>query len=44
MPGQYDVDVRVYFGQAEPTAEMLDRAEDELDRLELPDWGPWELK
>jgi hypothetical protein len=44
IPAQYDVDLRVYFGQAEPTVETLDRAQDELDRLELPDWGPWELE
>ena len=44
VEGQYDVDVRVYFGQAAPTEEMQARTQDELDRLELPDWGPWELE
>jgi hypothetical protein len=41
---QYEVDVRVYFGRATPTAAMRAGAEDELERLRLPDWGPWELE
>ncbi len=44
MEGQYDVDLRVYFGRRDPTDEMLVRAQEELDRLGLPDWGPWELE
>jgi hypothetical protein len=40
---QYDVDLRVYFGRPDPTGEMLARAQAELDRLVLPDWGAWEL-
>lgn len=39
--GQYEVDLRVYFGRPDPTAEMLASAQAMLDLLELPDWGPW---
>jgi hypothetical protein len=44
VEGQYEVDLRVYFGSPDPTEDMLARAQGELDRLELPDWGPWELR
>ena len=44
VEGQYDVDLRVYFGQPDPGGEMLAEAQAELDRLELPDWGTWELE
>jgi hypothetical protein len=44
VEGQYDVDLRVYFGRPDPTEDMLAGAQDELDRLTLPDWGPWELE
>ena len=43
VPGRYDVNVRIYFGR-EPTAEMRAAAEAALERLRLPDWGPWELE
>jgi len=42
--GQYRIDLRVYFGRSEPTERMLARAQAMLDGLELPDWGPWELR
>jgi hypothetical protein len=44
VEGEYEVDLRVYFGSPDPTEDMLARAQGELDRLELPDWGPWELR
>jgi hypothetical protein len=44
VEGQYDVDLRVYFGRPDPDAGVLASAQAELDRLELPDWGPWELE
>ena len=44
VPEQYEVELRVYFGRQDPTAEMLERAQAQLDRLELPQWGPWELE
>jgi hypothetical protein len=41
---QYFVDLWVFFGDVdEPSAEERARAQAMLDRLELPDWGPWEL-
>jgi hypothetical protein len=41
---QYDLDLWVFFGRVdEPSAEERNRAQAVLDRLELPDWGPWEL-
>ena len=42
--GQYDVDLRVYFGRPDPTEGMLEEAQSMLDGLRLPDWGPWETK
>jgi hypothetical protein len=42
--GQYNADIRVFFGRPHPTAEQLERAQAELDRLRLPDWGGWELE
>jgi hypothetical protein len=44
VDGQYDVDLRVYFGRPRPTRETLARAQEELDRLDLPEWGAWELE
>jgi hypothetical protein len=44
VPGQYKVEVRVYFGRGDPTPEMRAAAQAELERLRLPDWGPWELE
>lgn len=41
--GEYRIDLRVYFGRQDPTASMREEAQAMLDRLELPDWGPWEL-
>jgi hypothetical protein len=41
--GEYQVDLRVYFGQPEPTDAMRDEAQTMLDGLRLPEWGPWEL-
>jgi hypothetical protein len=40
--GQYQLDLRVYFGRPDPTEAMLAEAQAMLDGLELPDWGPWE--
>jgi hypothetical protein len=40
--GQYQVDLRVYFGRPDPTEAMLAEAQAMLNGLELPDWGPWE--
>lgn len=42
--GQYNVDLRVYFGRRDPTEAMLAAAQAMLDSLELPDWGPWETR
>jgi hypothetical protein len=42
--GQYNLDLRVYFGRPEPSEEMRSQAQAMLDRLELPDWGPWETR
>jgi len=44
VEGQYEVDARVYFGRPDPSEDMLARAQEEIDRLRLPDWGPWELE
>jgi hypothetical protein len=40
--GQFNLDLRVYFGRPVPTEAMLAEAQAMLDGLELPDWGPWE--
>jgi hypothetical protein len=40
--GNYDVEVWVLFGREHPTQEQLDRAQGELDRLELPKWPRWD--
>jgi hypothetical protein len=41
---QYYLDLWVFFGSADaPSVEELARAQAMLDRLELPNWGPWEL-
>ena len=42
--GRYLLDLRVYFGQARPTAGMLSEADAALRALRFPDWGPWELE
>jgi hypothetical protein len=39
----YQVDLRVYFGRANPTDSMLAEADAMLAGLEFPDWGLWEL-
>jgi hypothetical protein len=39
----YQVDLRVYFGRADPTDSMLAEADAMLAGLEFPDWGLWEL-
>jgi hypothetical protein len=44
VPGQYEVEIRVYFGRPDPTEEMLEGAQGQLDLLVLPQWGPWELE
>jgi hypothetical protein len=41
---QYQVDLRVYFGQEHPTAAMRAEADAVLRGLRWPDWGPWELE
>ena len=41
---QYQLDLRVYFGQPDPSEEMLAEAQAMVDGLVLPDWGPWELE
>jgi hypothetical protein len=43
VSGQYDVDLWVFFGVDEPSAEQRARTQVMLERLQLPDWGPWEL-
>jgi hypothetical protein len=43
VPGRYHVDAWVFFGDGEPTPEQRARAQAMLDRLDLPDWGRWEL-
>jgi hypothetical protein len=40
--GQYNVDLRVYFGRPNPSEETRSQAQAMLERLELPDWGPWQ--
>jgi hypothetical protein len=42
--GKYRIDLRVYFGRPDPTPDMRAEAQAMLDRLALPDWGPWELE
>ena len=42
--GEYNLDLRVYFGRPDPTDAMLSEAQAMLDRLELAAWGPWESK
>lgn len=36
------LDLRVYFGRPDPSPAMRAAAQAMLDRLELPEWGPWE--
>lgn len=36
LTSQYDA--RVYFGRPGPTSKQLERAQAELDRLQMPDW------
>jgi hypothetical protein len=40
---QYNADLWIFYGRREPTAEQRARAQGMLDRLDLPDWGSWEL-
>jgi hypothetical protein len=40
---QYNVDLWIFYGRREPTAQQRAWAQEMLDRLELPDWGSWEL-
>ena len=40
---QYHVDLWIFFGRREATPEQRERAQAMLDRLDLPDWGSWEL-
>ncbi len=44
VPDQYEVEARIYFGRPIPTPAMRAAAEAELERLRLPDWGPFELE
>jgi hypothetical protein len=37
----YGVTLWVFFGREHPTDEQLERAQAELDRLNLPDWPAW---
>jgi hypothetical protein len=39
----YSAGLWVLFGREHPTQEQLDRAQAELDRLELPDWPAWSI-
>jgi hypothetical protein len=36
--GQYDVELRIFFGRAHPARADRARAQAELDRLRLPAW------
>lgn len=40
----YDLQLWAFFGRAHPTAEQLARAQEELDRLQLPDWPAWQTR
>lgn len=40
---RFHVDAWVFFGGGEPTGEQRALAQAMLDRLEIPDWGRWEL-
>jgi hypothetical protein len=40
---ELDVDLWVFFGRPDPSADQRSRAQAMLDRLDLPDWGAWEL-
>lgn len=40
----YRVEIRVFFGRAQPTPAMLADAQATLDGMRLPEWGPWELE
>jgi hypothetical protein len=44
MGDRYLMDLRVYFGSAQPTAAMLAEADAAVRALRFPDWGPWELE
>jgi hypothetical protein len=39
---QYQLEVRVFFGQSDPAPELLREADAVLAGLRLPEWGPWE--
>jgi hypothetical protein len=39
VPGRFDVTLWIFFGRPHPGGEQLDRAQAEVDRLRLPDWG-----
>jgi hypothetical protein len=41
---QYQVDLRVHFGQEQPTKAMLAEADSVLRALRFPNWGPSELE
>lgn len=40
--GEYNLELRVYFGWPDASDAMRSEAQTVLDRLELPDRGPWE--
>ena len=40
---QYDVDLWMFYGRAEPTADQREQAQAALNRLVLPEWGPWDV-
>jgi hypothetical protein len=40
---QYTVDLWIFYGRGEPTAGQRAQAQGALDRLDLPDWGRWEV-
>jgi hypothetical protein len=40
--GEYELELRVFFGRPTPTPELADEADAMLARLRLPDWPRWD--